>query len=160
MGKTGVIIGRFQVPTLHKGHKHLIDSVREKNDNLVILIGTSSHMDVKNPLPFHLRAEMIEEYLADDGNTVVYEIPDRDSDEEWSNYLDRLLDSLEGGVMLYASRDSFIGRYLGKYPVSLIEAVESPSGTVVRSLVAEEALESPVDFRKGIIYAVNNILKN
>jgi nicotinamide mononucleotide adenylyltransferase len=35
--KLGVIIGRFQVPELHDGHKKLIDLVKKKSDKVFIL---------------------------------------------------------------------------------------------------------------------------
>ena len=61
--KVGVIIGRFQCHKLTDGHKELINYVISKSDKVLIFIGVSPlKPDIKNPLPFEMRKQMISEY--------------------------------------------------------------------------------------------------
>ena len=62
MKKLGVVIGRFQVPELHAGHRHILDTTRDENDDLLILLGTTEALpSERNPLPFSVRKRMLEE---------------------------------------------------------------------------------------------------
>lgn len=158
--KTGVIVGRFQVPYLHDGHKHLIDHVGKECDQIVFILGSPAKQDLRNPLDFHIRADMVKDYMWHRDNVIVYELQDRESDKEWSDYLDRLLDSLEGGIFLYGSRDCFKDHYHGKYEVIDVPELEGHSGTQLRDEISYYSSTSSEDFRAGIIYGVTQLLKN
>ena len=61
--KIGVIVGRFQVDNLTRGHNYLLDKVRGDfgNNNVVIFIGETKNSErtAHDPLPFEARKEMI-----------------------------------------------------------------------------------------------------
>ncbi len=44
--KLSVVIGRFQTPYLHEGHKYVLDRAEEEGDGLLILVGVSHLKDV------------------------------------------------------------------------------------------------------------------
>lgn len=154
--KTGVIIARFQVPYLHEGHIHLIREVEKKSDNIVFLLGSPTVPDIRNPLPYDHRADMIFEHLWFDPSVFVHELPNHDDDIEWSKQIDSILDHHEG-VTLYGSRDSFRKHYHGKYPFEEIPEIPSISGTELRKTYGIESLE---DYRAGYIAGVSQMLEN
>lgn len=146
--RTGAIVARFQVPALHKGHIHLIDTVLEKCDKLIVILGTKSIPDERNILSFRIRSEMLFElypYLT------IHEIRDHREDDEWSAHLDLLLDQYEN-VTLYGSRDSFIKFYVGRYSYQSIPELANLSGTQERESMI---IDNNVDFRKGVIHGFN-----
>lgn len=155
-----VVIGRFQVPYLHAGHKDLLRTAAEKSDNksVVVLVGTTKETGTKrNPLDFKTRELMIRSDAPTSFKISVSDIlplPDLPTDEEWSQNVDRVLESLYTGVTftLYGSRDSFASHYSGKYKVVEIPVVNECSGTELREAVAHSAMDS-YDFRRGMIYA-------
>ena len=58
----GVIVGRFHTSDLHEGHLDVIKQVVEKHPRVIIFLGQSYHICTKrNPLPFYIRRQMIEE---------------------------------------------------------------------------------------------------
>ncbi len=58
--KIGILIGRFQVPEPHEGHVFLINSILERVDKLIILIGSSNKArSVKNPYTYRERINAI-----------------------------------------------------------------------------------------------------
>ena len=62
----GVIIGRFQTPDLHEGHRHLIDTAVSRSDAVLILIGVSGGFpSARDPLPYRVREAMLREYCPD-----------------------------------------------------------------------------------------------
>lgn len=145
--KTGVIIGRFQVPDLHAGHMHLIKEVQKECDKVIILLGVPVLRDERNPLSFTIRKQMLQREFPD---LQIYPLMDRESDEEWSNKIDRLFSGDDDEVILYGSRDCFKGSYTGKLPFKEVSELEGYSGTEVRKKL-EHVNNS--DFRKGIIFA-------
>src|SRR5688572_27292483 len=88
----GVIVGRFQVPTLHTGHRSLINHVTKNHDKVVIILGVSPVLNtLNNPLDYEARAQMIQEAYP---NIVVLPLLDQQNDSLWSSSLDRLLDNI------------------------------------------------------------------
>jgi bifunctional NMN adenylyltransferase/nudix hydrolase len=147
----GVIVGRFQVPELHAGHRHLIEYSLAHNEKTLIVIGSGRGLATeRNPLPYSVRqAMMLEAYPL----VRVIEHFDHPSDEVWSTRLDALIDIVFPGhrPTLYGSRDSFIPHYSGVNKVELIPDIESVTGTALRESVKEHvACSSP--FRSGIIH--------
>jgi len=156
----GVIVGRFQVPELHKMHKDLIRSVLDRHEKVYIFLGIpkNNELTVSNPLPFDARQEMIVTEFPD---VKVLFIKDKESNQEWVNNLDDQIQSITTSfdkVTVYGSRDSFLNTYFeckGIYPSTELISTERLSGTECRHDIARKTINS-VDFRKGIIYAILN----
>ncbi len=143
----GVVIGRFQLANLHEGHKHLIDTVKSKNDEICILLGSSGGAPTKrNPLPFSIRKEMIQDLYKD---AKVFEIVD--SKNKWSENVDKILKKnfKNKNIRLYGSRDSFSKWYFGEFPFVYVKEMHDISGTEIRnSNILPKEKES---FRLGMI---------
>ena len=126
MKKIGIIVARFQVPTLHSGHLHLIREAIKQSDLLVIFLGHKVNQpDRKNPFTLSVRKGMLVQELmkmnALDGVTVDTIEDHPVSNECWSEELDRKIEGYiltknikQAEVTLYGSRDSFTGSYFGK----------------------------------------------
>jgi bifunctional NMN adenylyltransferase/nudix hydrolase len=154
---TAVIIGRFQVPDLHEGHIHLIETVRSLHKKVIIFLGVSPIISDKDPLDYPTRARMISSKFP---NVITCPLPDMGSDEVWTRNLDSLIRSMcpTGGIKLYGSRDSFIKYYTkaaGKFPTIELLPTIKLSGTEIREEVMREVKDS-TDFRSGLIYQINN----
>lgn len=148
----GVIIARFQVHKLHKGHIELINKVCENHKKIIMFLGVPVIGNTKsNPLDFASRKAMIQEMYP---NIVILPQKDQRSDEKWSQILDNEIKIPFGErtALLYGSRDSFIPHYKGKYPVIELTTDIFYSGTEVRKQVSREILLSE-DFRAGVIHA-------
>jgi len=152
----GVIIGRFQVPDLHEGHRALIDGVRAKHKKVLILLGSTPSVLVtrNNPLDYFTRAIMMREAYPD---VIVLPIHDMPSDKDWSKAVDERIDEVlgVGSAILYGSRDAFIPHYSGKYPTIELDTAKNVSGSEIRKAVSDEVRANP-EFRRGIIYAAHN----
>lgn len=61
--KTGVILARFQ--PIHNGHLQLIHKAVEENDQVLVIIGSIDKLNVRNPIPWTIRKEMVEEAIAE-----------------------------------------------------------------------------------------------
>lgn len=58
----GVLIGRFQVHTLHEGHRAIIDQVCANHKKVIIFLGVPVISNTKsNPLDFATRKAMIQQ---------------------------------------------------------------------------------------------------
>lgn len=159
--RIGVIVARFQVHKLHEGHIHLIDSVYEKCDELIILLGEPARRSQKNPLSFGVRMAMIyETYPA----PLIFKLYDNPSNQAWSENLDKIVSAIASNtedveVTLYGSRDSFKSCYSGKYPVEDIPELEGFSGSDSRSDVLQTSFtQMDSNFRAGIIYGYNQAI--
>jgi bifunctional NMN adenylyltransferase/nudix hydrolase len=155
MNKVGVIIARFQSPYLHEGHKSLIESVRQKHNKIVIVLGVSPVLGSRrNPLDFLTREKMIKKQYPD---LAVLPLSDHPIDAEWSRNLDHLLSTTLAGsrFVLYGSRDSFITYYSGSN-----ETIELPENGTYRSTDIREQISDKVmdceEFRTGVIYAYSH----
>lgn len=152
----GFIVGRFQVPRLHDGHRELINLVRSFHKRVVVFIGISPFQFTQsNPMDFITRKRMIEGQFPDVTCLPLY---DCGSDKVWSEELDRQISRAANGaeVTLYGGRDSFVPHYYGKHkPVELKNLSGNISGTQVRADANSEVLDSEA-FRQGVLYAVHN----
>lgn len=134
---TGVIVGRFQTPYLHEGHKKLIDTAFAENDLVFIFIGhkPNDELDNRNPYTYYKRLEMIKREYP---NALVSNLPDvPDNDVAWSAQLDRLIEGMVN-PKLYGSRDSFISHYHGFTPYREVEEVVGVSATKIREQLKEQ----------------------
>lgn len=153
----GVIIGRFQVPDLHDGHRDLIDTVISKHKQVFIFVCSTPGVLVtrKNPLDYFTRMKMLQvEYP----ELAFQPLHDMQSDDDWSKVVDTKIAETFGNhisAVLYGSRDAFIPHYFGRYPtVELAESVDI-SGTTVREAASNE-VRTHSEFRRGVVYAAHN----
>lgn len=153
-----VIIGRFQVPDLHEGHRKLIDTVLERHPNgaILFLLGIPSaeaqDMDNRNPLPFAIRRGMICQAYHNETRFVYIPLQDiPGNDAVWSTTIDGLLKhAFVQSATLYGGRDSFVRHYKGKHPVCELPINSPISGTEIRRNLY---CTNNADFRRGIIWA-------
>lgn len=150
--KTGIIIARFQSPSLHEGHVALIDYVRKANDKVVLFLGnTESRLTTSNPLPFDARMDMVKGIFPD---IPIHKLPDTKYDDMWIARLDSMIEKTypSDDICLYGSRDSFIKYYNGKYRTETFGEIPGVSATKIRSAIHGNIKDNE-DWRKGIIYA-------
>lgn len=111
--KVGVVIGRFQVPELTAGHRHLIDSALRLCQRRLILIGSAgAAFTSRNPLPYEAREDMIKSTY-DSEDITIARLHDASDDQAWSENVDEtikyhfgsLLTTAEPAVLLHG-RDS------------------------------------------------------
>jgi bifunctional NMN adenylyltransferase/nudix hydrolase len=156
VGGVGVIVGRFQVSELTEGHKSLFDSVIERHNKMICVVGLSRiKASRNNPLDFEARRKMISEEYPD--VQVVY-INDMSDDKAWSVKLDKIISTHvppHSEVILYGSRDSFMGHYSGRFKTKELLQESYTSGTEDRENNSFTALNSK-DFRRGAIWATQN----
>lgn len=140
--QVGVIIGRFQTPQLHEGHKQLIRSIIDNHQEVVIFLGVSAVQFTRNnPLDFQTRKLMVESYIntvssAKSKNITILPLPDHRSDEVWTKNLDKILYATTGGktCLLYGGRDSFLTAYSGKHKTVELESnIHNLSSTELRN---------------------------
>jgi bifunctional NMN adenylyltransferase/nudix hydrolase len=152
----GIIVGRFQVDSLHSGHRQLMDSVVAAHKRVVIFLGVAPVLVTRNnPLDFVTRKEMIQQLYP---SVSVLSVPDHSSDVIWSQELDRRIREAcpVGSVLMYGGRDGFIKSYHGHFPcVELPSHPDAVNGTEIRKELSREVKASP-DFRAGVIFAAFN----
>ena len=151
----GVIVGRFQVHKLHKGHHDLIQSVKKRHRKVLIAIGNSPLLVTRNnPLDYQTRARMLQKEYPD---IMVTPIKDEPTDDGWSKVLDSKIREVfeQGTVTIYGSRDSFIPYYTGAYPTVELDPSVNISATEIRNSVSLDVRDSE-DFRHGVVYAAYN----
>lgn len=90
MKKLGLVVGRFQ--PLHDGHKFLIRMALQKNDEVVIVIGSAGKVDFeRNPLSTDERYRRLYSFVkmieVENRNIRIVFLKDIDSDEKWPEYL-------------------------------------------------------------------------
>ena len=144
--KIGVIVGRFQVPRLHDGHLHLINTALSEFDKVIVFIGVTKDKKLTShdPLPYEARKLMLHEYRSD---LIVYPIQDVGNWEKWVEKLDELIDCVckveyleDPEVFILGSRDSVVTGYersSGKYETRYISSIGDYSGTQVRNKILE-----------------------
>ncbi len=155
MKAIGAIVARFQTPYLHEGHRALIDAVKAKHNQAVILLGVSPVLGSrKNPLDFQTRERMIKKEYPD---LMVLPLRDHPIDTQWSQNLDQILAETFPGksFLLYGSRDSFLPFYTGKFETNEIQSHGTNSSTLIREKISDRVLDSE-EFRTGINYAYSN----
>lgn len=150
----GVVVGRFQVPTLHVGHKYLLNHLKKNHTKRIICIGVALTPPSKeNPMDFDTRKMMISKF---DPQATILQVVDNRSDNIWSDNLDDLIETTYPNtkVKMYGGRDSFLKNYVGKFEKCYVEAASPISGTELRALTAFDPIDSE-DFRAGIIYSTH-----
>lgn len=151
----GVIVGRFQVDTLHSGHLELVEHVMKRHGKVLLLLGCAPTRLLKHdPLDYPTRERMIKALFP---GVTVQPIYDSPSDQHWSEALDATVTKMfpTDDAVLYGGRDSFRSHYHGKIPVKEIETINVINGTDLRAHIADRVRDSN-DFRAGVIYACFN----
>ena len=150
----GVVVGRFQIPELHDGHLHLLDTVAKQHRQMLILLGCSlGPIDLRDPYNFEVRMLMLRgRYPAAHVLPLLdsAEVDEVASNRDWSDRLDAAVRVVAptGQAVLYGSRDSFIPKYHGQFVCEELPEVPNVSATQVRNSLSDEALDSP-EYRKG-----------
>ena len=155
--KTAVIIGRFQVPSLHPAHMAIIQkAVDLATEHIIIMIGTTGMNPTdSDPLSYEDRVAMIDDVIDTlDVQVEVSVIPLKDipfSNVKWSEAVDKRVSSLSGAdAQFIVGRDSFMPHYKGEYLAIEVDAVGDYSGeSIRRNMVVRHTSE----YRKGKIIA-------
>ncbi|NLU94060.1 NUDIX domain-containing protein [Chitinophaga sp. Ak27] len=153
---TGVIIARFQTPSLHEGHLELIRQVKQKHNRVLIILGVSPvRGSRKNPLDYYTRERMIKQAFPE---IIVLPLSDQKSDTVWSQKLDELLHNNfpHETFLLYGSRDSFMSTYSGRYTTTALPPVKDYNATAMREAISDKVFDTE-EFRAGIIYNTYNL---
>lgn len=148
--KVGVLIGRFQVPEPHEGHRFLINRILEQCDYLFILVGSANRArSIKNPFSYNERALSISKSIKVEDRNRVLLAPINDylySDPQWMTdvaaTIKQLVDTVgelrtgpEPQVTLYGHFKEGNG-YLKWFPQFNFQNIESEveiSGTEIRN---------------------------
>jgi bifunctional NMN adenylyltransferase/nudix hydrolase len=152
--RAAAVVGRFQVATLHPGHRYLIDHARNQAEVLIIAIGVSEACpDARSPLDLRTRVAMMKGAYPE---AIVVAVKDNPSDIVWSTQLDTLLRQAapDAEITLYGSRDSFLPCYHGDLRTVEVPPLDVPSGTDLRALVKKP--RDTEDFRAGAVYAATH----
>lgn len=103
----GIIVSRFQVEKLHKGHIALINYVRERHEDVVIMLGVHGGVRTQfDPLTFTERKIMVQQSVR--CKLIILPMPDHPfSHDIWSENLDNLIAETYPGreTIIYGSRD-------------------------------------------------------
>lgn len=92
----GFVIGRFQM--LHAGHEYLINSAKEKCENLLVLIGSAQESGtIRNPFDIRKRVGMMQKVFGDIPNIYIGFVADytneNDHSHDWGRYLLRQVET-------------------------------------------------------------------
>lgn len=137
--KTGIIVGRFQVPTLTDGHRYLIKNAALEVDQLIIFVGDTKDgkLTSHDPLPFEARVKSINQFISqaiDDPldlyerkllsldkneNIKIFRIVDVGNYPKWVEKLDSKIEALrlleivpeDNDIFIIGSRDSIVQKY-------------------------------------------------
>ena len=149
----GVVVGRFQVAALTEGHISLLNSVQERHEKLIIVVGLAPIKATKNnPLDFETRRRML---AAAYPQAAILYLEDHPDDAVWSRTLNRNIENSvppQSAVVLYGSRDSFQSHYTGKYLTKELLQESFTSGTKERERLSFLTQDNEA-FRQGVIWA-------
>lgn len=151
----GVVVGRFQVPELHEGHKHLISMAQLNHVKLLVFIAcTEVKGSNRDPLDYKTRAAMVKYQFPD---AIINPIYDQPLDSTWSFMLDGMITKEIGRkeALLYSSKNGFHDAYCGKYKVNYVKEIDFYRGTELREI---QGLIVPTtkEGRCGVIYGITN----
>lgn len=161
MEDIGVVIGRFQIDTLHKGHISLLDHVTKNHKKVIVFIGVAvgEHKE-EQALGYATREKMIKGAYPD---VVIQPLKDMIDDQKWSEQIDNKIREVyhHGSVVLYGGRDSFIPYYKGKFRTENVgNIINVPDSATKRREEIKREVRDSADFRAGIIYHAANSYPN
>ena len=152
----GVIVGRFQVPELHDAHTELIKKVCDAHQKVLMFLGLSPcKSTLNNPLDFEARKQMILEQFPKVNVLYIKDVP---YDDDWSRKLDSQIEDLvtpNQSVVLYGGRDSFMGKYFGRYTKKELVQDKFVSGAEIRKNISK-SVKSCHEFRAGVVWSQFN----
>lgn len=142
----GVIVGRFQVSSLHKGHINLFEQIAEKFDYIFVVLGLTKNEEIneRNMYSYKYRFHMIQDCFTENEfvkNKIINitKIKDVGDPEFWSQQLDIIIEEFtnklgfqEQNIFMTGSRDSFLKTYSGSFKQCYIEPIYNISGSEVR----------------------------
>jgi bifunctional NMN adenylyltransferase/nudix hydrolase len=155
----GVIVARFQMDELHRGHKWLVEEVMSRHMKTLIVLGCSGTLvrTKKDPLHYSERKIMVEKTFPNAPGLNIKPLDDHPfSHTIWSEQLDTLIRNEYPGLepVIYGARDSIADPnckypYTGSFKKALLDSPFKMSGTEFR-----RAIEFPHtrDARAAIIY--------
>jgi len=136
--KRGLFIGRFQ--PFHIGHLHIIKTVLQEVDELVIGIGYSKEKNTEmNPFSVEERIEMIESVLQKIGNKyTLYPIPDHPNDSKWMEQIEVLVPKFN--IVFMSDKNTYAEKWVEKcfekkYKIKKIKALMGIDATEIRSRI-------------------------
>ncbi len=151
----GVVIGRFQVATLHEGHQAVFKAA-DRHNKLLVLVGVrpSQLVTPSDPLDYPARERMIKEAYP---HATVLPLPNQPTDVGWAKLVDDQIHALYpvDKATLYYGRKSFKDHYGGKHEMAEVEEEHKISGTELRDIDGSIVVNHP-DWRRGVIYASQN----
>lgn len=153
----GVVIGRFQVHELHEGHLALLDTVNNRHERMLILIGYNliRSNPEENPFTYEIRQQVLASMYP---NAIIKPLLDSTiGSEDWSKTVDEKIFSVSEGepALLYGGRNSFIPEYSGVFDTVEIPELPNCSGTQLRTAVSAEAMNDP-NWRLGWLAALKS----
>lgn len=155
--RVGIVVGRFQIDTLHDGHMHLLRFVDDTHSRMLVLVGVRpAEASDTHPLTFEDRRVMIQEKFKD---AVILPVIDVGNDEVWSTRVDALIRSVYGyevDAVFYTGRNSFAPHYTGAFTVETQDfGLDDIQARDVRNRIKDRT-SSTRDARAGVIKAVMN----
>ena len=155
----GVIISRMQVPYLTQSHIRLIQTIQSRHNKLLILLGITHELNIKNPFTFDFRRQMITPHLR--ANDIIVPLRDNPENSGWVRTVDLLVEAnLVGNesAVLYGGRDSFIPYYIqdqGLYQTQELLPEDNDSGTELRNLASTKLPIYSKETAEALIYMIN-----
>lgn len=154
--RVGMVVGRFQIDTLHEGHMQLLRFVDTTHSRMLILVGVRpAEASDTHPLTFEDRRIMIREKFP---NATILPITDVGNDKVWSTRVDALIRSVYGyqvDAIFHAGRNSFEPHYTGEFLVEIHDFGIDIEARAIRNEIKDRTL-STSDARAGVIKAVMN----
>lgn len=159
---TGVIVGRFQTPYLHKAHEALFKAAAANHEHVLVFVGVTPLAPTKrNPFDFACQEAFLREAeCMCQARLTVIPLPDNRDDAVWVAELDRRITEAapRSEITVYGGRDSFLATYAafsrrGSYHVHAIEEVAEQSSTELRKQ-AGGMVGRCAAFRHGVIYGL------
>lgn len=149
----GIIVGRFQTPSLHKGHRALFRHVIARHKTVLVVLGTTYTPSENDPYAYEIRVGMITSTFPKQRFKFICSEALPPKDQARSRVLDLRIKAAIGDskAVLYGSSDSIVHTYQGAYPKRELKPVRSPRATEIRNSIG---IVNSVDFRKGVAWAV------
>lgn len=154
----GVLVGRFQINELTKGHLELISYVADRHQSYLIVLGVKpTPATMKDPMDFRTREVMLRGLAP---NATILPLLDCSSNEAWSRNLDELISTAfpARDVIMYCGRDGFKAGYCGRNKVEEVSfSLDEVNATEARTTIASCPPRDTADFRAGVIYGISTL---
>lgn len=157
----GVIISRMQVPFLTHSHIKLIQTIQSRHSKLLILLGITDTINIKNPFTFDFRRQMISGQLR--ANDLIIPLKDNSDNKKWVSNVDLLVSANLVGdenAILYGGRDSFIPYYIqdeGMFRTQELLPEDNDSGTELRNVASTKIPIYSRETAEALIYMINKL---